>query len=118
MKWTDEQTAYLVEHYPDTTNDILAAHLNRKEWAVIRRARILGLYKSAAYKRITSQIRYAKQKNKMRGNPKIWTPLQDDLLRLNYGIFSLSRLAEMLGHNRCAVSCRVAKLGLNESQYV
>lgn len=60
MAWTPEENAYLVEHYPNSTPDVLEAHLHRSRSSIYQRATALGLKKSDVYFATAAAGRFCK----------------------------------------------------------
>lgn len=58
--WTDEENAYLRQHYADTTPEALEARLGRSRSSIYQHATVMGLKKSAEYFRTEVAGRFVK----------------------------------------------------------
>lgn len=97
MKWTTEETAYLVRMYAKARNSHLAKQLNRSICAIRTKAITLGLHKA-------------------RKQPiSVWTPAMDLWLTNIYPNNTNNDCAETLQVSESAVSNRANKLGLKKA---
>lgn len=96
MKWTEEETRLLRQHYPSKSQKEVAALLGRSHKAIASRAKLLGV-------------------RRIRQNYQKWTVAEDRVLRKLYPHRSTKEIGEKLGRRFYVVYQRAGKLGLKKT---
>jgi hypothetical protein len=105
--WDEEETAVLLELYPNHAVVDIAVRLGRSEWAVIGKARGLGL---------------TKRHPRRAGQPtasgsRRWSPAETETLRKLCSSLPYEEIGEILGRSRNAVHMKARKLGLRKMDF-
>ena len=106
LEWTARDVALLVDLYPTCNNHDVAARLGRSEWAVVGKARGLGLTKDCerGYRRT-------------RWGGRTWSSEETSLLRTLYPTTPDEEIAEQIGRTRNAVHMKARQLQLRKIEF-
>lgn len=106
LAWTARDIALLAELYPTCNNRDLADRLGRSEWAVVGKARGLGLTKD-----------YRRGYRRRSGEPCPWSSEETDLLHMLYPTTPNEEIAERMGRSRDAVHMKARRLQLRKMEF-
>lgn len=104
--WTARDVAFLVDLYPTCNNHDLAGRLGRSEWAIVGKARGLGLTKDRARG-------YTQQS----GGGRSWSDEEMNLLRMLYPATPTEEIAEQMSRSRNAVHMKARRLQLRKMEF-
>jgi len=104
--WTAQDVAILTELYPRCNNRDLAMRLGRSEWAVVGKARGLGLTKDCR-----------RNGRGRAGRGRTWSSQEVSLLRALYPTTPNEDIAEPIDRTRNAVHMKARQLGLRKMEF-
>lgn len=106
LGWTVRDIALLAKLYSTCNNRDLAARLGRSEWAVVGKARDLGLTKD-----------HGRGYRRRSGESRPWSTEETNLLRMLYPTTPNEDIAEQIGRTRSAVHMKARQLGLRKIEF-
>jgi hypothetical protein len=104
--WTAHDVAILSELYPRCNNSALAVRLGRSEWAVVGKARGLGLTEDCG-----------RNCRRWAGRGRPWSSQEMNLLRALYPTTPNEDIAERIGRSRDAVHMKARQMELRKMEF-